>query len=100
MHVSLEHCRNHSMPRSNYLNVFLQLVGVVKSPVACPTVGDKPGDLFRLVQGVVVILFLLLHLCVVVLPFLIGCHDGAVPPAEEKRLIVDKWRIKAVLTHL
>lgn len=53
-------------------------MGVLQSSIACTAVGDKPGHLLGLIEGIVVILLQLLHLRIVILPFLVGCHNSAV----------------------
>ena len=65
-----------------YLNVFLQLFGIVKTAVPRAAVGYEPGDGLGLVGRVVFWLFFGNDVVVVVLPSLVRGHDGRVAPVR------------------
>jgi len=67
-----------------YLDVLLQFMGVLEPAIPRSTVGHKPSHFLGLIDGVVDILLLLLHLCIVVLPFFIGRNNSTVPSAKNK----------------
>ena len=63
-----------------YLDVFLQLFGIVETAVSGAAVGYEPCDGFGLVGRVVFGLFFGYDVVVVVLPPLVRGHDGGVTP--------------------
>lgn len=69
-----------------YLYIFLKLMGILETAIPRSTVGHKPGHFLGLVDGVVDILLLLLHLCVVVLPLFIGCNNCTIPSAKKNMI--------------
>merc|ERR1719328_55388 len=69
-------------PIDVHVDVLAQIPRILKASVSGSTVGHKPGDLLRLIGGIVDRLTAVLHVVVIVLPPFVRSHNCGVRPVS------------------